>query len=1292
AGEIYLYLIEQLSDGHPDKVLLLVSYNRLILKSGQLLNYIPIHIKKSSYVKAVASISQYDIDEAQMLLSTAERYLIMRQFDLCSKTLSELEKRPIVQCPYTDSYFVRSQIYNLKSKLLLNTDVYDCSMKDEFLSLIEDSRSYCAQDLRTSLDIMDINRISEMKQFTFSPAIIHTLQTYLSQVLYLILLNFEIGLYRNSKNYILVGLEISLYLHSKRWFTLFLILNSYFFILSHQSECCQRKFDQIESHLKTFDYNDDLFVQLLYKWFDYVKCEYVYHTENYMETQKKLRSMYMMYEDQQDLLSHSYHRLIYKRLHVLYRLTYFQINRLTSTILVDNDKIMWETDASSLYVEFEYWIQAWLTWLSIVEQYPPEVISKLMWLSECYEPKNKAKIKCLSQWTENGTITQTKTSTSIDPKLLNNPLSPPNIFHSSPINFEQLSTEALETFVNNETSTPQKKVIITSKNKKQIDTPRGKNTVPSPATPLKLASAKLNEKDDGTTTPILSSAKKSTLFSAKGVRSIGRKKTVNLDDCGGETMTTTPISSVQEFMKNIDPPLDIVTPIRGASGMRKKKQLVPIDLINTTPRDELSASRPNRRAKIVAERRIHTQHLYEQRETIVSTTIATKKKDVIQIPSVTTPSLRKNSPLNRKRLDYLPPELLDEMENLQITPLKKGVYDEDDDEDVIVQSSQIKVDREQQQQPSTSRPLLEPNSDAYKDLLSKCFQLYNSLSYLPSAKLYRYLCEYLILLLGDQQPWMVATLIVSMQSMGFRYNALCIYQRKNRKDNDKATTTTSGASTPVDSISRDHLQHYIDAFHFRPLTIDYLKFSLINELPSKQVCLCFHYFSLIKNCLLLVQIRSNYYEPCLIRLEFPKILIKKFHYLIESNTKTLHGINDHKRYWLIRKYFERLFEFLLDDLNQIYLQSPVQWYLLPETTIFDCKKQMIDDALSKYLADGGSSEGNSVINKRFIEFCLHQTTFYLQNEVDIKEELRKLLKNEHLCTYLSEKTKLIETFLKIKQRTYQQQQNSDGHAQNLLLFLDNHLHTFPWEQLSCMSSLYKKVISHRLPTIILLDGMYKYYNFDLTNDETSPSEQQQQQQHSFDLTLMFNERQLCHRVDLNNGYYIVDPGNDLPRTKKRFQLFKQQSTIIEKWDGIIEAFPNQQQIKDIFQSREILLYMGHGSGSQFYPVDDVQKNSSRMCVLLMGCSSARLQSFGDFEAFGMPFAYLTCGAASVVGCLWDVTDRDIDTMTFHLIERLKQGDSLGDALKKGRLLCKLQCLNGAAPVIYGLPIRAIKSN
>jgi hypothetical protein len=34
--------------------------------------------------------------------------------------------------------------------------------RNDFLSLIEESRSYCAQDLRTSLDIIDVNRLPEL--------------------------------------------------------------------------------------------------------------------------------------------------------------------------------------------------------------------------------------------------------------------------------------------------------------------------------------------------------------------------------------------------------------------------------------------------------------------------------------------------------------------------------------------------------------------------------------------------------------------------------------------------------------------------------------------------------------------------------------------------------------------------------------------------------------------------------------------------------------------------------------------------------------------------------------------------------------------------------------------------------------------------------------------------------------------------------------------------------------------------------------------------------------------------
>ncbi|CAF5168273.1 unnamed protein product, partial [Rotaria sp. Silwood1] len=65
-------------------------------------------------------------------------------------------------------------------------------------------------------------------------------------------------------------------------------------------------------------------------------------------------------------------------------------------------------------------------------------------------------------------------------------------------------------------------------------------------------------------------------------------------------------------------------------------------------------------------------------------------------------------------------------------------------------------------------------------LLQQCMQLHDRLSYAPNAKLMRYLAEYIILLSGDQDPWLIVSLIVGMQAIGFRYNALCIYQRKQR--------------------------------------------------------------------------------------------------------------------------------------------------------------------------------------------------------------------------------------------------------------------------------------------------------------------------------------------------------------------------------------------------------------------------------------------------------------------------------------------------------------------------------
>jgi len=70
--------------------------------------------------------------------------------------------------------------------------------------------------------------------------------------------------------------------------------------------------------------------------------------------------------------------------------------------------------------------------------------------------------------------------------------------------------------------------------------------------------------------------------------------------------------------------------------------------------------------------------------------------------------------------------------------------------------------------------------------------------------------------------------------------------------------------------------------------------------------------------------------------------------------------------------------------------------------------------------------------------------------------------------------------------------------------------------------------------------------------------------------------------------------------------------------------------------------------------------------------------------------YLQAKCPLVWGNLWDVTDRDIDRLSAKLFERMGLWDGIdkldvGAALSLARDACLLKWLNGAAPVIYGVP-------
>ncbi len=121
----------------------------------------------------------------------------------------------------------------------------------------------------------------------------------------------------------------------------------------------------------------------------------------------------------------------------------------------------------------------------------------------------------------------------------------------------------------------------------------------------------------------------------------------------------------------------------------------------------------------------------------------------------------------------------------------------------------------------------------------------------------------------------------------------------------------------------------------------------------------------------------------------------------------------------------------------------------------------------------------------------------------------------------------------------------------------------------------------------------------------------------------------------------------------------------------------------------------------------------------MGCSSGTLTEAGEFEPYGTPMNYMHAGCPALVATLWDVTDKDIDRFSQSVLERwgllppaaASSGSqsnskkrtnvrkpneevahsvggqtSLVEAVAKARDSCVLRYLNGAAPVVYGIPV------
>ncbi|CCD25897.2 separase NDAI_0G01210 [Naumovozyma dairenensis CBS 421] len=250
-------------------------------------------------------------------------------------------------------------------------------------------------------------------------------------------------------------------------------------------------------------------------------------------------------------------------------------------------------------------------------------------------------------------------------------------------------------------------------------------------------------------------------------------------------------------------------------------------------------------------------------------------------------------------------------------------------------------------------------------------------------------------------------------------------------------------------------------------------------------------------------------------------------------------------------------------------------------------------------------------------------------------------------------------------RRYQSKSlHTSNEIDHTFLIVSNSCHSFPWESLSFM----KDLSITRVPSLQWLSSTLQKWNKDLFGG------------------ILVNER-----ISM-----ILNPYGDLNRTEERFrELFKNIATNRPSSKLLINEKPDENQFLDMLSNSNLFIYVGHGGGEQYIRAREIKKQDNVAPAFLLGCSSASMKYFGKLEPTGTVHSYLLGGSPMVVGNLWDVTDKDIDKFSQEVFEKVgfvemnrsnSKPMNVARAVNESRDICHLKYLNGAAPVVFGLPL------
>nr|XP_019013302.1 uncharacterized protein I206_01368 [Kwoniella pini CBS 10737]OCF52083.1 hypothetical protein I206_01368 [Kwoniella pini CBS 10737] len=262
--------------------------------------------------------------------------------------------------------------------------------------------------------------------------------------------------------------------------------------------------------------------------------------------------------------------------------------------------------------------------------------------------------------------------------------------------------------------------------------------------------------------------------------------------------------------------------------------------------------------------------------------------------------------------------------------------------------------------------------------------------------------------------------------------------------------------------------------------------------------------------------------------------------------------------------------------------------------------------------------------------------------------------------------------------------------EHLFLALDKNIQPFPWESIPILRG---RPIS-RIPSLSFLLDQVKMSNHlrpSLSQSTANPDRN--------------GEIDVRRTVNSRKTFYILNPSGDLDRTEQHFKPYIDDMVKKAGWKGIIGRPPTELEMAAALKDYDLVLYFGHGGAEQYIRSHKIRHLPQCASTMLWGCSSGHLREQGDLDRTGTAWHYMVGGCPSLTANLWDVTDKDIDRLSSHVLKLLHLDSahlpdsksrtntllplsnlSIVQAVNESREECKLKYLTGAAPVVYGLPV------